>query len=88
MASSLLAIYGLRVLKNAFDAALPEFRISGKFLCVQLLLLLTIFTSILLNILVVTGVIECDNLFSSKSRGDSKLFTSHKMKNSKKSAHV
>lgn len=64
------AVYALIVLKNTFSEALKEFNIGGKFISLQLVLLLSVIPNLFLNILVQYGVIPCDVLFSSKARGE------------------
>lgn len=70
VSSTMWAVYALIVLKNTFSEALKEFNIGGKFISLQLVLLLSVIPNLFLNILVQYGVIPCDTLFSSKARGE------------------
>jgi hypothetical protein len=65
------AVYGLIVLKNTFAEALKDFSIGGKFISLQMVLMLSVIPNLFINILVQYGVIPCDTLFSSKARGES-----------------
>ena len=72
IASSMWAVYGLIILKNTFSEALHNFNIGGKFISLQMVLLLSVIPNLFINILVQYQVIPCDTLFSSKARGESK----------------
>jgi organic solute transporter subunit alpha len=69
--STLVAFYGLTVWRVALRPELEEqFRVTGKLVSLQLTLLSSAIPSIIIAILVSTGVIGCTTVFPSKARGE------------------
>jgi organic solute transporter subunit alpha len=69
--STLMAVYGMMLLRNAFQPELElHFKITGKVLSVQLALVFSVLPKTIVGILVATDVISCGPIFSSRARGE------------------
>jgi len=69
--SSMVAVYGLMILRGAFQQELEkDFAITGKIASIQLTLLSSAIPNLIIGILVSTDVIKCGPIFSSKARGE------------------
>jgi Organic solute transporter Ostalpha len=69
--SSCVAVYGLMLLRGAFQPELEkDFAITGKIASLQLTLLSSAIPNLIIGILVSTDVIKCSPIFPSKARGE------------------
>lgn len=69
--ATLLAMWGLMVLKTALSPDLEEkFSLTGKIGCIQLCLLSSSIPNIIIGILVTANVIHCTSFYPSKARAD------------------
>lgn len=71
LTSTLVAVYGLMLMRGAFQQELEkDFQITGKILSLQLTLLISAIPNLIIGILVSTDVIPCVPMFPSKARGE------------------
>ena len=79
LVSTLLAIYGLLLVKKMFNVPLASFQLMGKFASFQLVLLVSSITNLVMAIVVRAGALPCTEIFSSDARGEGKIYISYRV---------